>query len=359
MAYPIVMIGLVAHRGRAKAIRLLGSGSHPMTTKRTEIVVCIVNYCTADLTIDCLRSLESEVRRAGQVQVVVADNASPDGSGTAIADAIAAHRWESWARLIPLPRNGGFAFGNNAVLRDFPYDPAVNRLFWLLNPDTVVRTGAATALIDFLADNPAVGIAGSCLEDPDGTQQHSAFRFHSIAGEFEASARVGPITRLLGKWMIAPKCECKTAAYDWLSGASLMIRSEVVRDIGLMDEGYFLYFEETDYLLKAAKVGWACWFVPESRVVHLVGASTGVTDRAKQSKRRSAYWFQSRRRYFIKNHGRGYAIAADVALTLGTLICRMTTALRGRPSDIPDRFLRDLFKYSALWGVPATKDTPL
>lgn len=326
-----------------------------MLIQRTDIVVCIVNYCTADLAIDCLRSLETETVRGGQVQVVVADNASPDGSAKVIADAIVAHGWQSWARLMPLPRNGGFAFGNNAVLREFTYDPAVNRLFWLLNPDTVVRPGAAAALVNFLSDNPTVGIVGSCLEDPDGTQQHSAFRFHSIAGEFEASARLGPITRLLDKWMIAPPCERQVARYDWLSGASLMIRSEVVRDIGLMDEAYFLYFEETDYLLRAANAGWTCWFVPDSRVIHLVGASTGVTDRAKQSKRRSAYWFQSRRRYFITNHGRAYAIAADVSLALGTLICRITTALRGQPSDTPDRFLRDLFRNSALWGLPATQ----
>lgn len=328
-----------------------------MSSKRIEIVVCIVNYCTADLTIDCLRSLEPEARRAGQLHVVVADNASPDGSGKAIADAIVAHGLQSWARLMQLPRNGGFAFGNNAALREFPYDPAVNRLFWLLNPDTVVRPGAGTALVNFLDDNPTVGIAGSCLEDPDGTQQHSAFRFHSIAGEFEASARIGPISFLLSKWMIAPQCERKTGRYDWLSGASLMMRSEIVRDIGLMDEGYFLYYEETDYLLKAAKAGWACWFVPESRVVHLVGASTGVTDRTKQSKRRSTFWFHSRRRYFINNHGRAYAIAADAALAFGTMICRISSMLRRRPSESPQCFLRDLLRYSAAWGLPEEDET--
>jgi N-acetylglucosaminyl-diphospho-decaprenol L-rhamnosyltransferase len=332
-----------------------GSSMNTTATEPVEIVVAIVNYCTPDVSIDCLRSLEPETRRHAGMRVLVADNASPDRSGDAIAEAIEQNGWSAWARLLQLPRNGGFAYGNNAVLREFQTVATAPRYFWLLNSDTVVLPGATQALIDVLVGDPTIGIAGSCLEDPDGTQQHSAFRFHTIASELETSACLGPITRMLGKWAVAPARERKTARYDWVSGASMMIRSEVVRDIGLMDESYFLYYEETDYCRKAAAAGWTCVFVAESRIVHLVGRSTGVTDRTQQARRRSAYWFDSRRRYFVTHHGRLYAIAADGALALGTIIRRCIAAIRQRPSGTPQRFLLDLIDHSALWRMPAPR----
>lgn len=323
-------------------------------TEPAEIFVSIVNYCTADMTIDCLRSIEPETRRHPGLRVLVADNASPDGSGAVIADAIVRNGWQAWARLLQQPRNGGFAYGNNAVIREVGLTPSPRKYFWLLNSDTLVRPGATQALLDFLATNPRAGIVGSCLEDPDGTQQHSTFRFHSIIGEFEGSAHVGPISKLLAPWAVAQTCERKAARHDWISGASMMIRSQVVADIGPMNERYFLYFEETDYCLQAAKAGWECWLAPESRIVHLVGASTGVTDRVKRTLRRSPYWFESRRRYFTSHSGRLYAIGADVALATGTVICALAAAIRREPSGTPSHFLRDLFRHSALWGHSET-----
>ena len=198
-----------------------------------DIVVAIINYCTFDLTIACLRSLETEAVGRPRLQVVVADNASPDASGPAIAAAIARNGWSAWAHLLQLPRNGGFAYGNNAVIRESLAAGSKPQYFWLLNSDTLVRPGAAKALADFLDREPRVGIAGSCLEDPDETQQHSAFRFHSIVSEFEGSARFGIVSKLLAGWAVAAKPQRNTARYDWLSGASMMIRRDVFDQIGL------------------------------------------------------------------------------------------------------------------------------
>jgi N-acetylglucosaminyl-diphospho-decaprenol L-rhamnosyltransferase len=323
-----------------------------------KLVVAIVNYCTPHLCIDCLASLEAETRRHPGMQVVVADNGSPDGSGAVIKEAIEKKGWTSWARLLQLPRNGGFAYGNNAVLHEFQGGDQTPEYFWLLNSDTVVLPGATQALVDVLAANPTVGIVGSCLVDPDGTQQYSAFRFPTIASEFEASARVGIITRLLREWMVAPPRERKTARYDWLSGASMMIRREVIRDVGPMDERYFLYYEETDYCRRATAAGWACFLVEDSEVIHLVGRSTGVTDPKQRMRRRSAYWFDSRRRYFVTHYGRLYAIAADLALGAGTVISACRAVIRRDPSGTPRRFLLDLINHSALRRISEAPKEP-
>lgn len=312
------------------------------------VAVVLVNYCTRDLTLDCLRSLAGEIAEFPGSQVVVADNASPDGSGAQIARAIEENGWGRWARLMALPRNGGFSYGNNAAIREQLAEAEPRPYIWLLNTDTVVRPGALRALVNFLEAHPTAGAAGSRLEHPDSTRQASAFRFHSIAGELESSLQVGLVSKLLKRWVIAPELPDEPTRYDWLSGASMLIRTKVLQDVGLLDEGYFLYYEETDFCLRAERLGWSCWYVPESRVVHLVGKSTGVTDWARQVNRRAPYWFQSRRRYFIKHHGLVYAALADIALATGTALSIVLNTVRGRASSHPEMFLRDLARQSAL-----------
>jgi N-acetylglucosaminyl-diphospho-decaprenol L-rhamnosyltransferase len=303
------------------------------------VVVAIVNYRSGQLVVDCLASLAAEIAAVPGTTVVVADNASPDGSGEMIERAIAENGWSGWARVLHLPVNAGFAYGNNAVILESLDQAAAPRYYWLLNPDTIVRPGALEALVRFLDAHPDVGMAGSRLEWPDGTQQCSVFAFHSVLGEFEGSARFGPISRVLARWRVAPPVPQVAGPCGWLAGASILVRREVLRDVGLMDERYFLYYEETDFCLRANRAGWPIWFVPESRVVHLVGQSTGVTNPSDAPSRRPAYWFESRRRYFEKNHGKAYAVMADAALAMGTGVWRLRCWLEKRPSGCPARFL--------------------
>ena len=312
--------------------------------RQPAVYVAIVNYKTPELTIDCLRSLVDEIQPYPGSQVVVADNASPDGSGEIIAHAIAANGWSAWARLEKMPRNGGFAYGNNAVLRQGRIAASPPRYFWLLNSDTIVRQGSLRALVDFMESHPEAGIAGSRLEDPDGTQQTSAFRFPSVAGEFETGTCAGPVSKLLARWVVPLPPLQNSGPCEWICGASMFVRAAMLQTTGLLDETYFLYFEETDFCRAGRKQGWPCWFVAESRVVHLRGQSTPHIG----TKRQSAYWFESRRHYFIKNHGRLYAIGADIALMSGTLINRIRKALTGQPSNIPEYFIFDLARNTAL-----------
>ncbi len=320
-----------------------------------KLLIAIVNYRSANLTIDCLQSLSSEMPKFLDARVVVVDCASADGSLQTLAGAIDHHGWNSWAQLIAAPENGGFAYGNNLAIKPFLDAPGSPEYVLLLNPDTLVRPGALTALVNFMDQNPRVGIAGSRLEDPDGTQQRSAFRFPSIFGELDNGLRLGLVSRMLHRFVVAPAPQECPHETDWVAGASMIVRRQVISDIGLMDEQYFLYYEEVDYCLRARRAGWQIWYAPESRVVHLIGQSTGVTTKTaptQRPRRRPAYWFDSRKRYFVKNRGHLYAMIADAAWLIGLILCRTRQIVQRRPNDIPISLIPDLFRHSLLkWKV--------
>ncbi len=311
-----------------------------------KVLVVIVNYRTADLTIDALRSLAPELAGVAPAHVVVVDNCSGDGSAARIAGTIAEGGWGEWAMLVEAERNGGFAYGNNrgleAAAARWPRPAYVH----LLNPDTVVRPGALASLVAFLDANPSVGLAGSRLEDPDGTPQRSAFRFPGVLSELEHSVHFGPLSRLLERWVVAPPVSDQPHQTDWVAGASLLIRREVFDTVGPLDEAYFMYFEEVDFCLKAQRAGWSCWYVPQSHVVHLVGQASGVTDPRQRRRRRPDYWFDSRRRYFCKNFGRARWGLADLAVTAGTLTAHARRVIQRRPPSEPEHFLQDFVRHS-------------
>jgi GT2 family glycosyltransferase len=128
----------------------------------------------------------------------------------------------------------------------------------------------------------------------------------------------------------------------------MVIRREVFASVGLLDEKYFLYFEEVDFCFQAKKAGWECWYVPASRVVHLVGQSSGVTDRKRPPKRLPKYWFDSRRRYFLKNYGWLYAVLADLAWLSGFILWRWRRAIQRKPDTDPPRMMSDFLLNSVL-----------
>lgn len=313
------------------------------------LLVVIVNYRTPALTIDSLRSLVGEVQSLPGTRVVVTDNKSGDGSVEQIKNAIETEGWGEWATFMPLELNGGFAYGNNAAIRPALQSTNPPPYVLLLNPDTVVRPGALKTLVDFMNEHPDVGIAGSRLEDPDGTPQRSAFRFHTVFSELDFGLRLGVVSKLLSKWVVAPPPSDETHQTDWVAGASMIIRREVFDATGLMDEDYFMYYEEMDFCLQAKRAGWSCWYVPQSRVVHLVGQSSGVTDTKKPPKRLPQYLFDSRRRYFIKNYGWLYAALADHAWASTFVLWRMRRVIQRKPDTDPPKVFGDFLRNSVLF----------
>lgn len=305
------------------------------------IRIVIVNYRTPQLTVNCLQSLADEVVPHPAWKVTVVDNASGDGSPEIIERAIVANHWSAWARTLPLDRNLGFAGGNNAAIREALSEPNPPEYVLLLNSDTIVRRGAIRALADFMDQHPTVGIAGSQLEDASAQLVSSARRSPSPLSELDAGARLGLITRLLKHYVVCMPLSEQPVRCDWVSGAAMMIRRELFERIGLLDEGYFLYYEELDYCDRARKAGWEVWQIPESRVMHLEGAATGIT----QAKvRRPRYWYDSRRRYFLRQHGLLTLLIADAAWAVGrmSLLLRRVLRLGGSTMEDPRGFMRDL-----------------
>ena len=323
------------------------------------LLIVIVNYRSAGLTVDCLRSLAPQIAERPCVRVVVTDNASGDDSPETIAAAVAANGWQDRVSVMPLDRNGGFAYGNHAAIRSALESGAPPKYFWLLNPDTLVRPGALAALLEFLESRPDVGLAGSRLENQDGSAQRSWFHFPSVVGEFEGAARLRAASRAFRKWVGTNDPPESPSRIDWVAGASLMIRRDVFDAVGLLDEAYFMYYEEVDFCRRALRAGWPCWYVPSSRVVHLVGQVSGVTDpREITSRRRPRYWFQARRYYFLTHHGAIKTLLADLAFVLAFAQFRARFALLGRPVVESRLLLWDFLRFNLLpptFKRPATR----
>jgi N-acetylglucosaminyl-diphospho-decaprenol L-rhamnosyltransferase len=298
------------------------------------LLVAIVNYRTAELALDCLRALAGEAAALPGLRAIVVDNASGDDSVERIHAAVSEY---DWTKFLPLADNRGFSAGNNAAIRPALAAAEPPDYVLLLNPDTVVRPGAIAELLTFMESNSHVGLAGARLEDPDGTPQRSAFRFPTVLGELENGMRLGALTRLLSRYVVAPPVCDKPGKTDWLCGACLMVRREVFDAVGLLDEGYFLYYEEVDFCRRAARAGWPCWYVPEARVVHRVGASTGWTT----NRRRPRYWFDSRRRYFRRHLGAAKTLLADALWATGYATFRLRRPLQGKPDTDPAHLLGD------------------
>ena len=303
-------------------------------------LLCIIlNYRTPGHTLSALSALIAEMRGLDGA-ITVVDNDSGDGSFARIRAAVAEGDGAEDVplRLLQAGRNGGFGAGNNLAIRAGLPGGGRPDYIYILNPDAMPRPGALHRLLAHLQRHPRTGLAGSRIHGPDGSLHRTVFRFPSWLGEFEAAARIGPVSRLLARHVIAAPVPEATGPVDWLAGASLMMRRRMLDEIGLFDEGYFLYFEETDLCLRAARAGWRTDFVRDSVVTHVGGAATGM----KRWQRVPRYWFDSRLRYFHKNHGAAHAALATLAHLSGGALHHARRQLAGRPPEPPARLLRDM-----------------
>ncbi|MCV2888365.1 glycosyltransferase family 2 protein [Ruegeria aquimaris] len=319
------------------------------------VLTVILNYRTPDLTV---RACEAALREMQDLpgEVIVVDNASDDGSVERLQQEAAARGWDRDGRLriVESGRNGGFGAGMNFGMRAGLSDGSAPDFYYLLNSDAWPDPGCILKLRDFLVATPKAGFAASAVRGEDHDPHQTAFRFPTAAGEFEAAARTGPISRLLRNRIVPMPLPRSRIRVDWASGASLMIRREVIEATGGFDETFFLYFEETDLCRRAALVGWETWYLPDAGVIHIGSASTGM----RRWNRMPQYWFDSRLHYFLKNHGRAYTVWTTLALIAGTLLWRLRQLIRPKPSSDPDGFLTDLIAHAARRALGRTFAAP-
>jgi hypothetical protein len=275
------------------------------------LAVSIINYRTGAMTIAAVASVLAALGDR-EALVVVVDNASGDGSAEEIAAWIAAEG-DARVRLVRSATNSGFSGGHNQGMAAAPEA----EFYLVLNSDALLRPGFFEAILAAADAHPKAGLIAARLEWEDGTPQQSCFRFAGPWSELIRAAASGPVTKLLSRHVVALDLPPDPAKIEWASFACILLRGEMVRAIGPMDEGYFLYFEDAEYALRARRAGWGVVYAPAARAVHFRGGSGPVKEMQAAKKRMPAYYWRSRTRFLRQAHGPLGPLLGNLAWGLG------------------------------------------
>jgi hypothetical protein len=248
-----------------------------------DLSVSIVNTNSRELVLACLESLAGT-----EAEIVVLDNASEDGSDEAVRE-----RFPD-VRVIAQEFRAGFAANHNTVIR-----ATTGPYVYVLNEDTTADDWRFERLVAYLDAHPRVAALGPKLVYPDGRRQDSAWRFPTpLVSTFGLLS--------LGRLGVKQSRGDEVRSVDWVMGAALLLRRAALEDVGLFDEGFFLYSEEVDLQFRLRQAGWEVHYFPDATVVHHESQfSAGIPER-----RINEMW-RSRHRYWRKHHsGPGARIAA-------------------------------------------------
>ncbi len=227
--------------------------------------VAVVNYKKGRLLLACVDSIYGTSDDL-PVEVIVVDNASSDG----IIDVLPARYPQT--RLISNPMNVGFARATNQALA-----AARGAYLLLLNPDTVIQARALETMVRYLQAHPDTGAVGPQMVGSDGRIQFScrAFPGYSTAlfGHYSLLTRWFPQNPLSRRYLLSDWDHSTVREVDWISGACLMTRRDVLERVGLLDGQFFLFNEDVDLCKRIREAGWKVVYLPEARVVHYIGAS--------------------------------------------------------------------------------------
>ncbi len=250
-----------------------------------DLSVSIVNTGSRELLLACLASLAGNA-----AEIVVLDNASEDGSVAAVRDRFPA------VRVIAQQQRAGFGANHNTVIR-----ATTGRYVYVLNEDTTADDWGFEALTAYLDAHPRVAAVGPRLVYPDGRLQDSAWRFPTPVVSTISLATLGRlgVTQSRGD---APR------SVDWVMGAAVVLRREALEEVGLFDEGFFLYSEEVDLQARLHRTGWEVHYFPEITVVHHESQFS-----ADIPERRINEMWRSRHRYWHKHHSDAGARIAALA----------------------------------------------
>ena len=269
-----------------------------------DLSIVIVNWNTCNLLERCLASVWKDMSIANglQVEMFVVDNASTDESVPLVRARF------PQVKLIENQENRGFARANNQAIQ-----ASQGRYVLLLNPDTEVRPNALGTLIQFMDTHPEAGAAGSRLLNPDGTLQHSAHPLPTLLREFWRLFHLDALWSYscyrMDEWD-----EKEPIEVEAVMGACLILRREALRQVGLLDESYFIYSEEVDLCYRLHQAGWRVYWVPQAVVMHYGGQST-----RQMAGEMFIRLYQGKLFYFRKHYGRGTFQVYKLLLLLASL----------------------------------------
>lgn len=295
-----------------------------MLDESVKLCVVLLNYRTPGLVVDCLSLLVPELEGIN-ARVIVVDNHSEDDSIATISKWISARNYSSLVEIVDSGFNGGFAAGNN-----FGIGRVSSKYYLLLNSDTLLRGGSIQEMLHAMDANDRIGLLSPRLEWPDSTPQESCFRFHTPISEMIASSGTGVVLKLFSGFEVAQRVSDSSANYDWVSFACVLVRGQVFDDIGLLDDGFFMYFEDVEFCFRTKRAGWTIRNHPAAKVVHLRGGSSPVKDNIKERKRQVRYYYESRTRYFYKLYGRFGLLVANFLWTIGWLFACLRSVVQPR-----------------------------
>lgn len=254
----------------------------------TDISVSIVNTNNRELLTGCLATVQASVTPDVEVEIVVLDNASDDGSAQAVRQ-----RFPE-VRLIPQEFRAGFGANHNTVIR-----ATTGRYVYVLNEDTKSEDWGFGRIVAEMDGHPNAAALGPRIVDPEGRHQRSAWRFPTPAVSLLGLPSLGQLG-------IAQSNGDRPRAVDWVLGAALLLRREALEEVGLFDEEFFIYFEEVDLCLRLRRAGWEVRYFPAATVVHYESQFS-----ANVPERRINELWRGRHRYWRKHHSRpGARIAA-------------------------------------------------
>ena len=229
-----------------------------------QLSILIVSWNTKALLQACLEKLQAEVANL-ECEVFLVDNASADGSADMVRTAF------PWVRLIANDTNRGFAAANNQALSQ-----TTGEYILLLNPDTEVYPGSIHTLLQFMKEHPRAGVVAPQLINSDGSVQRSCRQFPTFWGmtyELLGFSRLFPNVQKFREYKMLDWDHTGERQVDQPEGACLLLRREVIDQIGTLDEGYFMLFEEVDWCYRIKNAGWEIWFTPAAKVLHHYGQS--------------------------------------------------------------------------------------
>lgn len=287
--------------------------------KILKVSIVVINYRTAAMTIQCVESV-LDTCAGDWFEIIIVDNCSNDESCEIISQYVAGKGLGDKVSLISNRNNGGYSAGNNDGIRMSKADYIL-----LLNSDAIVSENAVQVLMRCLDEDSELGIASPGLYGSDGEQQNGCFRYPRPVSELIKAAATGPISRLLSSYDTNLKLVNDRTNPEWTSFACVMIRRNVFASTGMLDEEFFMYFEDVDFCRRVRNAGWGVINDPDGKVVHLGGGSSTVTTNIALRQRVPKYYYESRTRYYYKYYGRMGLLCANILWSIGYLIsvCRV------------------------------------